>query len=167
MSHRDTNRGREGLGAGEASLETCGKAGSGVESEVESIAARNLSLDASRCARAHGHSHVRAHADSHGAMRQALNPRVARDLRIWHVPCSVGGTERRRRSVVTAAPIEMALPFGETPGARDPRALAILAKTIYRELRSSGFEARDVMTLAGELLSQVTSDVKSERGRRR
>jgi hypothetical protein len=60
----------------------------------------------------------------------------------------------------------MALPFGETPGARDPRALAILAKTIYRELRSSGFEARDVMTLAGELLSQVTSDVKLERGRK-
>lgn len=55
----------------------------------------------------------------------------------------------------------MALPFGETPGARDPRALAILAKTIYRELRGSGFEARDVIALAGELLGQVTSEVKS------
>jgi hypothetical protein len=55
----------------------------------------------------------------------------------------------------------MALPFGETPGARDPRALAILAKTIYRELRESGFEARDVIALAGELLAQVTSEVKS------
>jgi hypothetical protein len=55
----------------------------------------------------------------------------------------------------------MALPFGETPGARDPRALAILAKTIYRELRGSGFEARDVIALAGELLAQVTSEVKS------
>jgi hypothetical protein len=54
----------------------------------------------------------------------------------------------------------MALPFGETPGARDPRALAILAKTIYRELRGSGFEARDVIALAGELLGQVTSEVK-------
>jgi hypothetical protein len=56
----------------------------------------------------------------------------------------------------------MALLFGETPGARDPRALAILAKTIYRELRGSGFEARDVIALAGELLAQVTSEVKSE-----
>ena len=53
----------------------------------------------------------------------------------------------------------MALPFGETPGAREPRTLAILAKTIYRELRGSGFEARDVIALAGELLAQVTSEV--------
>ncbi len=60
----------------------------------------------------------------------------------------------------------MALPFGETPGARDARTLAILAKTIYRELRGSGYEARDVITLAGELISQVTSDVKAERGRK-
>ena len=55
----------------------------------------------------------------------------------------------------------MALPFGETPGSREPRALAILAKTIYRELRSSGFEARDVIAVAGELLAQVTSEVSS------
>ncbi len=61
----------------------------------------------------------------------------------------------------------MALPFGETPGARDPRALAILAKTIYRELRTSGFEARDVMTLAGELLGQVTTEVKRGLQKRR
>ena len=74
------------------------------------------------------------------------------------VPCALRSQRR--------LPSKMALPFGETPGARDPRALALLAKTIYRELRSSGFEARDVMTLAGELLSHVTTDVKSERGRR-
>jgi hypothetical protein len=55
----------------------------------------------------------------------------------------------------------MALPFGDTPHARDPRALAILAKTIYRELRGSGFETRDVIALAGELLAQVTTEVKS------
>jgi hypothetical protein len=57
----------------------------------------------------------------------------------------------------------MALPFGDTSGPRDPRALAILAKTIYRELRSSGFEARDVMALASELLGQVTSETKELR----
>jgi len=54
----------------------------------------------------------------------------------------------------------MALPFGDTPGAREPRTLAILAKTIYRELRSSGFETRDVIALAGELLAQVTTEVR-------
>ena len=54
----------------------------------------------------------------------------------------------------------MAITFHETKDARDPRALAILAKTIYRELRANGFEERDVIALAGELLGQVTSEVK-------
>jgi hypothetical protein len=54
----------------------------------------------------------------------------------------------------------MALPFDDARGSRDPRALAILAKTIYRELRASGYEERDVMALAGELLSQVAAEVK-------
>jgi hypothetical protein len=58
----------------------------------------------------------------------------------------------------------MALLFGDTPGAREPRTIAILAKTIYRELRSSGFETRDVIALAGELLSQVTSEVRARGG---
>ncbi|MBX3186696.1 MAG: hypothetical protein KF819_06760 [Labilithrix sp.] len=57
----------------------------------------------------------------------------------------------------------MALPFDPTPGTRDPKALAILAKTIYRELRSSGYAERDVMALAGELLGMVASEVKGRR----
>lgn len=60
----------------------------------------------------------------------------------------------------------MALPFGETPGARDSRSLKILAKTIYRELRGSGFQTRDVIALAGELLALVTSDVRDAAGKR-
>jgi hypothetical protein len=58
----------------------------------------------------------------------------------------------------------MALPFDETRGARDPRALAILAKTIYRELRASGYAERDVIALAGELLGQVATEVKGRKG---
>ena len=45
----------------------------------------------------------------------------------------------------------------------DPRAVQILAKNIYREFRASGFTERDVLALAGELLSLVTSDVKNEK----
>ena len=45
----------------------------------------------------------------------------------------------------------------------DPRALRILAKTIYRELRQSGLTEQDVMTVAGELLSHVTVEVKARR----
>ena len=45
----------------------------------------------------------------------------------------------------------------------DPKAVAILAKNIYREFRAGGFSERDVMALAGELLELVTSDVRNER----
>ena len=43
---------------------------------------------------------------------------------------------------------------------QDPRAVRILAKSIYRELRGSGFSESDVMSLAGELLALVTTDVR-------
>jgi hypothetical protein len=59
----------------------------------------------------------------------------------------------------------MALPFGETTGARDERSLAILARTIYRELRGSGFEARDVLALAAALLAEITAEVRARGGR--
>jgi hypothetical protein len=48
----------------------------------------------------------------------------------------------------------------------DPKAVAILAKNIYREFRAGGFNERDVMALAGELLGLVASDVRSERAER-
>jgi hypothetical protein len=57
----------------------------------------------------------------------------------------------------------MALPFDHTHGARDPRAIAILAKTIYRELRASGYAEKDVIALAGELLGVVASEVRGRR----
>ena len=58
----------------------------------------------------------------------------------------------------------MALPFESSPTPNDPRAARILAKTIYRELRGSGFSERDVMALAGELLALVTTEVKGQSG---
>lgn len=46
--------------------------------------------------------------------------------------------------------------------ASDSKAVAIYAKTIYRELRESGYSGEDVMKLAGELLSLLTRDVRTE-----
>ena len=58
----------------------------------------------------------------------------------------------------------MALPFDEpNPASSDARALTILAKTIYRELRQNGYAERDIMTLASELLGMVASDIKEKR----
>lgn len=57
----------------------------------------------------------------------------------------------------------MALPFDSHPAPSDPRALKILAKTIYRELRSSGYAEKDVMSLAGELLGLVAREVRERR----
>lgn len=56
----------------------------------------------------------------------------------------------------------MALPFDVLPN-RDPRAVSILAKTIFRELRASGYSEEDVMSLASELLGIVTVEMKVKR----
>lgn len=44
----------------------------------------------------------------------------------------------------------------------DARAVEILAKSIYRELRASGFSENEVLALAGELLALITSDVRGK-----
>lgn len=54
----------------------------------------------------------------------------------------------------------MTLPFETIADPQDPRTIRILAKSIYRELWSSGFRERDVMALTSELLSLVTTDVR-------
>jgi hypothetical protein len=60
------------------------------------------------------------------------------------------------------------LPFADLAqglrgASHDPRALRILAKTIYRELRQGGLLEEDVMSVAGELLSLVAGEVKDRR----
>jgi len=84
---------------------------------------------------------------------------VARTLIRGEPDPAFGGGSKKK----TKEKDDMALPFDETHGSRDPRALAILAKTIYRELRASGYAERDVMTLASELLGMVASEVKGRR----
>jgi hypothetical protein len=48
-------------------------------------------------------------------------------------------------------------------GSGDPRALRIIAKTIYREMRSAGLTEEDLMSVASEMLSLVAVDMKDRR----
>lgn len=41
-----------------------------------------------------------------------------------------------------------------------PRALRILAKSVFRELKSSGYSRSDIVAFATEMLSLVTSDLR-------
>ena len=57
----------------------------------------------------------------------------------------------------------MTIPPFEVRGEQhDERAVRIIAKTIYKELRANGMREQDVMALAGELLSLVTSEVRGD-----
>ncbi|MBI2388984.1 MAG: hypothetical protein HYV09_05135 [Deltaproteobacteria bacterium] len=51
----------------------------------------------------------------------------------------------------------------ETETNRDPRAVKVVAKSIYRELVEGGFAEADVMALAGELLALVANGVAAKR----
>ena len=48
----------------------------------------------------------------------------------------------------------------ESPLSGDERSAKILAKTIYRELRSSGLGEREVLAIASELLGLVAEEVR-------
>jgi hypothetical protein len=53
----------------------------------------------------------------------------------------------------------------EVPGnvAQDrDKALKILAKSIFKELKSQGYETRQIVSLATELLAQVTDDLHTD-----
>lgn len=53
---------------------------------------------------------------------------------------------------------------GEIPGNpkdRD-RACRILARTMYKELRQNGFDHKQIVAIAGELISQVTEEIRPE-----
>jgi len=51
-------------------------------------------------------------------------------------------------------------PVSAPPKQARDKALRLLAKTLYRQLRSQGYEAREIVTLSTELLSQVTSEIR-------
>jgi hypothetical protein len=39
------------------------------------------------------------------------------------------------------------------------RALRILSKSLYRDLRQNGYEPKQIVSLASELIAQVTTDI--------
>jgi hypothetical protein len=50
-----------------------------------------------------------------------------------------------------------------TPAAPNrERALKILSKSIYKELRQNGYEPKQIVALATELISLVTTDIKED-----
>ncbi|MFO0590992.1 MAG: hypothetical protein U0441_25840 [Polyangiaceae bacterium] len=53
------------------------------------------------------------------------------------------------------------LPSEATAPIRDVRAVQILAKTIFRELKQSGLSEEDIMGVASELLAQVASGLRA------
>ena len=53
------------------------------------------------------------------------------------------------------APVATAIPN------RD-KALKILSKSIYKEMRQNGYEPKQIVALATELISLVTSDIKED-----
>lgn len=51
---------------------------------------------------------------------------------------------------------------GDPPMARRNREVQILAKSIYRDMTSQGFDKSDIVNLATALLEQVTSKMAAE-----
>ncbi len=59
------------------------------------------------------------------------------------------------QALATRSPVPVTAPNRE-------RALKILSRSLYRELRQNGYEPKQIVALATELISQVTSDIKDD-----
>ena len=49
-----------------------------------------------------------------------------------------------------------------TARAEREKAVKILAKSIFRELKTNGYEPREIVALSTELLSLITTDIKPD-----
>jgi hypothetical protein len=50
----------------------------------------------------------------------------------------------------------------EAPVVNRERALRILSKSLYRDLRQNGYEPKQIVAVASELIAQVTTDINEE-----
>lgn len=51
---------------------------------------------------------------------------------------------------------------GSAPLPNREKALKILSKSIYKDLRQNGYEPRQIVALASEIISLVTLDIKDD-----
>ncbi|MGE0789336.1 MAG: hypothetical protein AB7S26_26920 [Sandaracinaceae bacterium] len=56
----------------------------------------------------------------------------------------------------------MTTPSTVPSAAAEPRALRILAKSVFRELKGSGYDRSDIVAFATEMLSLVSSDMRDD-----
>ena len=50
----------------------------------------------------------------------------------------------------------------DTPVVNRERALKIISKSLYRDLRQNGYEPKQIVALASELIAQVTGDIADD-----
>lgn len=63
----------------------------------------------------------------------------------------------------TQAPAAIPSPTSTTSAIPNrEKALKILSKSIYKEMRQNGYEPKQIVALATELISLVTSDIKED-----
>ena len=55
--------------------------------------------------------------------------------------------------------------LGQTQPAGRERAVKILAKSIYKELRQNGYDPKQIVALSSELISLVTTEIKEDDGK--
>jgi hypothetical protein len=63
------------------------------------------------------------------------------------------------QAVMQTTPIKTVNPPSVVPAANPERALQILSKTIYKELRENGYEPKQIVALATEIIGLVTTDL--------
>jgi hypothetical protein len=51
-------------------------------------------------------------------------------------------------------------PFPIAPPASSDKAVRILAKSLFRQLKDAGYQNRDILNLSTELVSLITTDLK-------
>ena len=93
----------------------------------------------------------------------AENPQILRGCATWWKT----GTSMAKQTLV---PERRGLPLmaqvldqdAAKAKAERERALKILAKSIFRELKTNGYEAKEVVALSTELLSLITSELRPE-----